>query len=191
MKMHMEADTDRQAGLDTSRRTLLRLTGASFAPYGAMAVTSAPASAQEASTSDKTFPKSDSVDHEKVSFTNRLGITIVADLYTPRDLDQSRQHPALVVGHLFCGVKEQTSGLYAQTMVERGFITLAHHASYQGESGAGLPHFIASPEAFTEDFSAAVDYLGTNSLVDRNRIGFIGVRGSGGFARAAAQIDPV
>jgi fermentation-respiration switch protein FrsA (DUF1100 family) len=86
-------------------------------------------------------------------------------------------------------VKEQTSGLYAQTMAERGFITLAFDASYNGESG-GQPHFIASPEAFVEDFSAAVDFLGKHALVDRERIGVLGVCGSGGFALAAAQIDP-
>ena len=86
-------------------------------------------------------------------------------------------------------MKEQTSGLYAQTMAERGFITLAFDASYNGESG-GQPHFIASLEAFVEDFSAAVDFLGVNPLVDRNRIGVIGVCGSGGFALSAAQIDP-
>lgn len=138
---------------------------------------------------DKTFPQSDHVDHQKISFYNRLGIALVADLYVPKNLDRSRRHPALVVGHPFGGVKEQTSGLYAQTMAERGFITLAHDASYNGESG-GQPHFIASPEAFVEDFSAAVDFLGRNPRVDRNRIGIIGVCGSGGFALAAAEIDP-
>jgi fermentation-respiration switch protein FrsA (DUF1100 family) len=130
------------------------------------------------------------VDHQKVSFYNRLGISLVADMYVPKSLDRTRRHPAIVVGHPFGGVKEQTSGLYAQTMAERGFITLAHDASYNGESG-GQPHFIASPEAFVQDFSAAVDFLGVNHLVDRNRIGVIGVCGSGGFALSAAQIDPV
>jgi fermentation-respiration switch protein FrsA (DUF1100 family) len=136
---------------------------------------------------DKTFPRSAAVDHQKVTFTNRLGIELVADLYRPRNV----AHPtaALVVGHPFGGVKEQTSGLYAQTMAERGFVTLAHDASYNGES-SGWPRHIASLEAFVEDFSAAVDFLGTRPYVDRDRIGVIGVCASGGFALSAAQVDP-
>ena len=138
---------------------------------------------------DKTFPQSRTVAHQKVNFYNRLGINLVGDLYIPRNLDRSRRYAALIVGHPYGGVKEQASGLYAQTMAERGFITLAFDASYNGESG-GQPHFIASHEAFVEDFSAAVDFLGGNVLVDRDRIGVIGVCGSGGFSLAAAQIDP-
>ena len=147
------------------------------------------ASAQSTLGWDKTFPQSPNVAHQKVTFYNRLGINLVGDLYIPRNLDRSRRHAAIIVGHPYGGVKEQTSGLYAQTMAERGFITLAFDASYNGESG-GQPHFIASHEAFVEDFSAAVDFLGTNSLVDRERIGVLGVCGSGGFSLAAAQIDP-
>lgn len=138
---------------------------------------------------DKTFPQSDKVNHEKVSFNNRLGIYLVGDLYTPKNIDRSKQSPAIIVGHPFGGVKEQTSGLYAQQMAERGFVTLAFDASYNGESG-GQPRSIASPEAFVEDFSAAVDFLGTRPFVDRSRIGVIGVCGSGGFAISAAAIDP-
>jgi len=147
------------------------------------------ASAQGTLAWDKTFPKSARVDHQKVSFVNRLGISLVGDLYVPKNLDRIRRYPAIIVGHPYGGVKEQTSGLYAQTMAERGFITLAFDASYNGESG-GQPHFIGSPEAMVEDFSAAVDFLGRNALVDRERIGVIGVCGSGGFSLAAAQIDP-
>ena len=146
-------------------------------------------SAQPTLAWDKTFPQSQRVTHQKVTFFNRLGINLVADLYIPRSVDRTRRYPAIIVGHPYGGVKEQTSGLYAQTMAERGFITLAFDASYNGESG-GQPHFIASHEAFVEDFSAAVDFLGTNVLVDRNRIGVLGVCGSGGFSLAAAQIDP-
>jgi fermentation-respiration switch protein FrsA (DUF1100 family) len=154
-----------------------------------LSTTANSALAQNALGWDKTFPESTQVDHRKVTFYNRLGIHLVGDLYTPRNLDRSRRYPAIVVGHPYGGVKEQTSGLYAQTMAERGFVTLAFDASYSGESG-GQPHFIASPEALVEDFSAAVDYLGTNVLVDRARIGVIGICGSGGFSLAAAQIDP-
>jgi uncharacterized protein len=159
---------------------------------GALALLSATATSASAQGSlgwDKTFPRSAKVDHQKVNFYNRLGINLVGDLYVPTNLDRSRRHAAIIVGHPYGGVKEQTSGLYAQTMAERGFVTLAFDASYNGESG-GQPHFIASHEAFVEDFSAAVDYLGRNALVDRERIGVIGVCGSGGFSLAAAEIDP-
>ena len=145
--------------------------------------------AQENVKWDKTFPQSDKVSHGKVTFLNRLGITLVGDLYVPRDLDRSKKSSAIVVGHPFGGVKEQTSGLYAQHMAERGFVTLAFDASYNGESG-GRPHFISSPDIFVEDFIAAVDFLGTRPFIDRERIGVIGVCASGGFALAAAQIDP-
>jgi fermentation-respiration switch protein FrsA (DUF1100 family) len=148
-----------------------------------------PALAQGTLAWDKTFPKSERVDHRKVSFYNRLGITLVADLYIPKNIDRSRRHAALVVGGPYGAVKEQASGLYAQTMAERGFITIAHDPSYVGESG-GQPHGIASSEALVEDFSAAVDFLGRLPFVDRERIGLIGVCGSGGFGLAAAEIDP-
>jgi fermentation-respiration switch protein FrsA (DUF1100 family) len=138
---------------------------------------------------DKTFPQSDKVIHQKVSFNNRLGINLVADLYLPKNIDRSKKHPAIVVGAPYGAVKEQSSGLYAWAMAERGFVTIAHDASYNGESG-GQPHFTASFEAFIEDFSAAVDFLGTKPFVDRERIGVIGVCGSGSFGLAAAETDP-
>src|SRR5688572_21639406 len=138
---------------------------------------------------DKTFPQSDNVIHQKVSFNNRLGINLVADLYLPKNLDRSKKHPAIVVGGPYGAVKEQSAGLYAQTMAERGFVTLAYDPSYNGESG-GQPHFTASFEALIEDFSAAVDFLGTKSFVDRERIGVLGVCGSGSFGLAAAETDP-
>jgi hypothetical protein len=183
------AVTDRSTGRGAGRRLLRRLAGIAALVLGMLDVTGGTASAQQTLVWDKTFPQSSRVEHRKVSFHNRLGINLVADLYIPRNVDRSRRHPAIIVGHPFGGVKEQTSGLYAQTMAERGFITLAFDASYNGESG-GQPHFIASPDVFVEDFSAPVDYLGTNVLVDRNRIGVIGVCGSGGFSLAAAQVDP-
>jgi fermentation-respiration switch protein FrsA (DUF1100 family) len=138
---------------------------------------------------DKTFPQSDKVIHQKVSFNNRLGINLVADLYIPKNLDRSKKHSAIVVGGPYGAVKEQSAGLYAQTMAERGFVTIAHDPSYNGESG-GQPHFTASFEALIEDFSAAVDFLGTKPFVDRERIGVIGVCGSGSFGLAAAETDP-
>ncbi|MGE0666833.1 MAG: alpha/beta hydrolase [Sphingomonadales bacterium] len=136
---------------------------------------------------DKTFPKSEKVDHQKVTFKNRYGITLAADLYLPRDRG-NRRLPALAVGGPFGAVKEQSSGLYAQTMAERGFVTLAFDPSYTGES-SGEPRNVASPDISTEDFSAAVDYLGLHASVDRERIGIIGICGWGGFALNAAAVD--
>ena len=170
------------------RRGCLALTGIGTAALTMLCV-GAPAFAQGTFAWDKTFPKSERVDHRKVSFNNRLGITLVADLYVPKHIDRLRRHAALVVGGPYGAVKEQASGLYAQTMAERGFITSAHDPSSVGESG-GQPHGTASAEALVEDFSAAVDFLGTLPFVDRERIGVIGVCGSGGFGLAAAEIDP-
>ena len=158
-------------------------------PHGALAPHVTPTCRSSDSLSwDKTFPQSDKVIHQKVSFNNRLGINLVADLYLPKNLDRSKKHPAIVVGGPYGAVKEQSAGLYAQTMAERGFVTIAHDPSYNGESG-GQPHFTASFEALVEDFSAAVDFLGTKPFVDRERIGVIGVCGSGSFGLAAAETD--
>jgi fermentation-respiration switch protein FrsA (DUF1100 family) len=175
-------------GPGCDRRTLLQLPGATIAAAGVIAVANKPAQAQHAGTWDKVFPESDLVQHRKVSYVNRLGIKLVADMYMPRSMDTSRRYPALIVGHPYGGVKEQSSGLYAQAMAERGFVAIAHDASYNGESG-GQPHFISSPEAVVEDFSAGVDFLGVQSFVDRDSIGVIGICASGAFALAAAQID--
>lgn len=137
----------------------------------------------------KTFPISEKVDIHRVSFYNRLGVNIIADMYIPKDIDLNKKHAAIIVGHPFGGSKEQGSGLYAQTMAERGFIGLAFDLSRYGESG-GQPHGFASPEGFVEDFSAAVDFIGTRSFIDRTRIGVIGICGSGCFSLAAASVDP-
>lgn len=118
---------------------------------------------------DKVFPKSDKVTHRKVSFRNRYGITLAADLYMP--LNVNGKLPAIAVSGPFGAVKEQSAGLYAQTMAERGFLTIAFDPSYTGESG-GFPRYVASPDINTEDFSAAVDYLSTRDDVDAERIGF-------------------
>lgn len=136
---------------------------------------------------DKTFPKSPQVDHQKVTFKNRYGITLAADLYLPKDRAGKRL-PALAVSGPFGAVKEQASGLYAQTMAERGFVTLAFDPSYTGESG-GEPRNVASPDINTEDFSAAVDFLGLHEAVDRDRIGALGICGFSGMALTAATSD--
>jgi hypothetical protein len=144
--------------------------------------------AEEDMTWDKTFKLSDKVIHEKVSYPNRYGITLSADMYMPKDIDKSKKYPALVVGTPYGGVKEQGAGIYAQNMAERGFVAIAFDESYNGESG-GEPRHISSPEIFSEDFSAGVDFLGTRPFVDRDRIGAIGICGSSAFALKAAQVD--
>lgn len=136
---------------------------------------------------DKVFPKSDKVDHQKVSFKNRYGITLVGDLYLPKNRT-NQPLPALAISGPFGAVKEQSSGLYAQIMAEKGFVTVAFDPSYTGESG-GEPRNLASPEINTEDFSAAVDYLGIQSFVDKNRIGIIGICGFGGMGLNATAVD--
>ena len=134
------------------------------------------------------FQLDENVTRQAVSYKNRYGITISADLYRPKDFDASRQHSAIIVGAPYGGVKEQGPGIYAQNLARRGFVTMAFDPSYNGYSG-GEPRHVASPDAFVEDFSAAVDYLGTRDYVDRDRIGVIGMCGSGGFALSAAQVD--
>lgn len=136
---------------------------------------------------DKTFPKSSKVEHRKVSFKNRYGIKLAADLYLPSNHGTQR-HGALVVDGPFGSVKEQASGFYAQNMAERGYIAVAFDRSYTGESG-GEPRNVASPEINTDDVSAAVDYLGLLPNVDPRRIGVIGICGGGGFSLNAAAVD--
>lgn len=135
---------------------------------------------------DKTFPKSNEVNHHKVTFHNRYGITLAADLYAPKDA--KGKLPALAVCGPFGAVKEQSSGLYAQKMAERGFLTIAFDPSFTGESG-GYPRYVASPDINTEDFQAAVDFLSVQENVDPERIGLIGICGWGGIALNAAAID--
>ena len=136
---------------------------------------------------DKTFAQSDKVEHRKVTFKNRYGITLVADLYLPKNRGNAKL-AAIALGGPFGAVKEQSSGLYAQTLAERGFVTLAFDPSYTGESG-GQPRDVASPDINTEDFSAAVDFLGLQGEVDRTRIGLLGICGWGGMALNAAAAD--
>ena len=135
---------------------------------------------------DKTFPQSDKVEHSKVTFTNRYGITLAADMYMPKNAEG--RLPAIAVSGPFGAVKEQASGLYAQTLAERGFLTIAFDPSYTGES-AGEPRYVASPDINTEDFCAAVDFLSTCDKADPERIGILGICGWGGMAINAASID--
>ncbi|WP_102269246.1 alpha/beta hydrolase [Massilicoli timonensis] len=135
---------------------------------------------------DKTFPKSDQVITKKVTFHNRYGITLAADLYMPKEV--SGKQPAIAVCGPFGAVKEQCAGLYAQTMAERGFLTLAFDPSFTGESG-GMPRYMASPDINTEDFQAAVDFLSVMDEVDHDKIGILGICGWGGMALNTASLD--
>ena len=135
---------------------------------------------------DKTFARSEKVTHRKVTFVNRYGITLAADMYTPENA--AGRLPAIAVCGPFGAVKEQCSGLYAQTMAERGFLTIAFDPSFTGESG-GTPRYMASPDINTEDFQAAVDFLSVQDNVDADKIGIIGICGWGGLALNAAALD--
>jgi fermentation-respiration switch protein FrsA (DUF1100 family) len=135
---------------------------------------------------DKTFEKSDKVNHSKVTFVNRYGITLAADMYVPKNVEGKL--PAIAVSGPFGAVKEQCSGLYAQTMAERGFLTIAFDPSFTGESGGNV-RYMASPDINTEDFMAAVDFLSLNEKVDPDRIGILGICGWGGMAINAAALD--
>lgn len=174
---------------DARRRDFLKLAGASVVALGTASFLNTPeAKAQNMSQEwDKVFPKSEKVDHQKVTFKNRYGITLAGDLYLAKNRAGSRL-PAIVVSGPFGAVKEQSSGLYAQTMAERGFATLAFDPSFTGESG-GEPRNVASPDINTEDFMAGVDFLGLHASVDRERIGVIGICGWGGMALNAVAAD--
>lgn len=161
------------------------LSGVTTMSYANTTNPNAPVSLVE--TWDKTFAKSTKVNHRKVTFQNRFGITLVGDLYIPKDRGE-RKLAAIAISGPFGAVKEQSSGLYAQTLAEQGFVTLAFDPSYTGESG-GYPRNVASQDINTEDFSAAVDFLGLQNEVDRNRIGLLGICGWGGMALNDAAMD--
>lgn len=135
------------------------------------------------------FYKSEQVSLERVSFKNQFQLNTVGNLFVPKNLNRNTRYPAIIVGHPMGAVKEQSSNLYAQKLAEQGFVTLAIDLSFWGES-EGRPRNLVSPDIYAEDFSAAVDYLGAQAFVDRNRIGVLGICGSGSFAISAAKIDP-
>jgi hypothetical protein len=183
----MSKHIDNDDTVNTGRRSMMKGTGLAVAAMSLIPAVTATQAAAQTSSWDKVFPKSDNVDHQKVSFKNRYGIALSGDLYLPKNRG-SQSLPALAIGGPFGAVKEQSSGLYAQTMAERGFAALAFDPSFTGESG-GEPRNVASPDINTEDFSAAVDYLGLQSFIDRERIGVIGICGWGGMALNAVAVD--
>lgn len=187
-KIDTKALMDQKVGFD--RRNLLKMAGTGMAALSVGIAASGQAVAQSqatlSNTWDKTFAKSDKVDHKKVTFKNRYGIILAADLYQPKNA--SDRLAAIAVSGPFGAVKEQASGLYAQTMAERGFVALAFDPSYTGES-SGETRNMASPDVNTEDFSAAVDFLGLQPNVDRDRIGAIGICGFSSMALTAATSD--
>ena len=159
------------------------------AGLGMMAFVGATVSAYDKPADADNFYTSDKVTVQKVTFPNQYRMNVVGTLFLPRDMDQNQKYPAIVVGHPMGAVKEQSSSLYATRMAEQGFVTLAVDLSFWGESD-GQPRNAVAPEIYSETFSAAVDYLGTRSFIDRNRIGAIGICGSGSFVISAAKIDP-
>ena len=182
--------------IDVGRRKLLQMTGVSAAALGMMSFLDLPfAKAQDMSNAANNFYVSDKVTVQKVTFKTQYQINktdylkVAGNLFTPKTLDRSAKHSAIIVGHPMGAVKEQSANLYATKMAERGFLTMSIDLPFWGESD-GLPRNLVSPDTYAEGFSAGVDFLGTQPLVDRNRIGAIGVCGSGSFVISAAKIDP-
>jgi fermentation-respiration switch protein FrsA (DUF1100 family) len=155
----------------------------------ALMIGALPAAAQDMSRGAANFYRSDKVTVQKVTFKNQYDMKVAGNLFIPKTLDQKAKSPAIVVGHPMGAVKEQSSNLYAQKLAERGFVTLSIDLSFWGES-EGRPRNAVSPDIYAEDFSAAVDFLGTRPFVDRERIGVLGICGSGSFVISAAKIDP-
>src|SRR5437764_6126111 len=156
-----------------------------------LALVASPFSAMAADMSHvaNNFYKSDKVTAQKVTFKNQYNMTVAGDVFIPKNLTQDTKHPAIVVGHPMGAVKEQSANLYAQKLADQGFVTLSLDLSFWGES-EGQPRNAVLPDVYAEDFSAAVDFLGTRPFVDRDRIGVLGICGSGGFVISAAKIDP-
>lgn len=152
-------------------------------------ISSFAATAADMSKGADNFYKSDNVTQQKVTFKNQYQMNVTGNLFMPKGMDQNAKNPAIIVGHPMGAVKEQSSNLYAQKLAEQGFVTLAIDISFWGES-EGKPRNAVAPDIYAEDFSAAVDYLGTRPFIDRNRIGVLGICGSGSFVISAAKIDP-
>jgi fermentation-respiration switch protein FrsA (DUF1100 family) len=167
----------------------LGLFGIIYAIWGMMSTMNASAWAQNMPIGAENFYQSKEVTMQKVTFQNQYKMNVVGNLFMPKGMNQNQKHPAIIVGHPMGAVKEQSANLYAIKMAERGFVTLSLDLSFWGES-AGEPRNAVSPDIYAEDFSAAVDFLGTRPFVDRNRIGAIGICGSGSFVISAAKIDP-
>lgn len=181
--MHQQNRTERRGDLS-------KLVRAGVIALGLMSVASIPfAKAQDMSNGADNFYTSDKVTMQKVTFKNQYQMTVVGNLFIPKHLDLNAKQPAIVVGHPMGAVKEQSANLYAAKMAERGFVTLSLDLSFWGES-EGQPRNAVSPDIYAEDFSAAVDFLGTRPFVDKERIGVLGICGSGSFVISAAKIDP-
>ncbi|WAC27992.1 alpha/beta hydrolase [Ancylobacter sp. SL191] len=185
-----ETATTNATGGQIDRRDLLKMTGVGMATVGVMSLLdTSSASAQDMSRGAANFYTSDKVTLEKVTFKSQYQMDVAGNLFVPKDMNRSARNPAIIVGHPMGAVKEQSSNLYATKMAEQGFVTLAIDLPFWGES-AGQPRNMVSPDLYAEAFSAAADYLGTQAFIDRNRIGVIGICGSGSFAVSAAKIDP-
>ena len=187
--MHQQNGTEHRAGFDVGGPNFLKLVAAGVTALGLSVLTVPFAKAQDMSNGADNFYTSDRVTVQKVTFKNQYQMNVAGNLFIPKNLDRNVKHPAIVVGHPMGAVKEQSANLYATKMAERGFVTLSLDLSFWGES-EGQPRNAVSPDIYAEDFSAAVDFLGTQLFVERKRIGAIGICGSGSFVISAAKIDP-
>ncbi len=187
-KIYTKALVGRKVGFD--RRNLLKLASVGVAALGIAAVAGMPAAmAQDMSNGANNFYTSDRVTMQKVTFRNQYNMNVAGNMFIPKDLDRNARNPAIIVGHPMGAVKEQSANLYATKMAEQGFVTVSIDLPFWGESD-GQPRNLVSPDLYAEVFSAAVDFLGTQPFVDRNRIGALGICGSGSFVISAAKIDP-
>jgi fermentation-respiration switch protein FrsA (DUF1100 family) len=184
------ANAFEQSSVDVDRRKVLKMTGAGAAALGLASIADMPfASAQDMSNGAANFYTSDKVDLKKITFKTQYRTMVAGNLFTPKKMDRNAKYPAIIVGHPMGAVKEQSANLYATKMAEQGFVAISLDLPFWGES-EGTPRNAVSPDFYAEAFSAAVDHLGVQPFVDRNRIGAIGICGSGSFVVSAAKIDP-